>query len=75
VSGFALELANGLKPEFPPDRVGLNAGLDAVGGGGPEDDGAGADPAEYFAPDASATFWTMLSGLRSRSERAVTWTW
>lgn len=55
VCGCALELANGLKPELPPDRVGLKAGLFA-GGGGPEDEGGGIEPAEYFAPDASATF-------------------
>jgi hypothetical protein len=71
VGGFALELANGLKLELPPDRVGLKAGLFA-GGGGPDDEGDGALPAEYFAPDASATFCTIPSGVRSRSERAVT---
>lgn len=55
-SCFVLELSKGLKPEPPLDLVGLKAGLDAIGGGGPEEDGGGAVPAEYFAPDASATF-------------------
>ena len=69
-----LELANGLKPEVAVDRVGLKAGFDASGGG--SEDGVGATlPAEYLAPDASATFLTMPSGVRSRSERAVIWTW
>ena len=72
---LARELANGLKPEAAEDRVGLKAGFEATGGGGPEDDGGAALPAEYFAPDASATFWTMASGVRSRSDRAVIWTW
>ena len=26
---------------------------------------------EYFEPDESATFWTIPSGVKSRSERAV----
>ena len=50
------------------------AGLEAVGGGGPLDSGGAELPAEYFAPEASATFWTMPSGVRSRSDRAVIWT-
>jgi len=49
------ELASGLKPEVPVDRVGLNAGFEAIGGGGPDDEGA-APLDEYFAPEASATF-------------------
>lgn len=32
-------------------------------------------PLEYLEPDASETFSTIDSGVRSRSERAVTWTW
>jgi len=36
--------------------VGLKAGLDADGGGGPEEEGGAVDPEEYFAPEASATF-------------------
>lgn len=51
-----LELAKGLKPVGGPDLVGLKTGLEATGGGGPEAGGGAADPAEYFAPDASATF-------------------
>lgn len=68
---LARELANGLKPDAAVDLVGLKTGFEATGGGGPEDGGGAALPAEYFAPDASATFWTMLSGVRSRSDRAV----
>jgi hypothetical protein len=73
--GLDLELAKGLKLDAPPDRVGLKAGLEVTGGGGPDDGGGAALPAEYLAPDASATFCTMLSGVRSRSDRAVIWTW
>ena len=73
--GLDLELAKGLKLEVPLERVGLKTGLEANGGGGPEDAGGGALLEEYFAPEASATFLTMLSGVRSRSERAVIWTW
>ncbi len=51
-----LELAKGLKPEVPLDRVGLKTGFEANGGGGPEDCGGGALPEEDFAPEASATF-------------------
>jgi hypothetical protein len=72
--GLERELAKGLNPEVPDDRVGLKAGLEAVGGGGPLDGGGAELPAEYFEPEASATFWTMLSGVRSRSDRAVIWT-
>lgn len=59
----------GLKP--PPDRAGVKTGFDATEGLGPDLAGAGASPAEYFEPDESATFCTMPSGVRSRSERAV----
>lgn len=73
--GLDRELAKGLKPEVATlDRVGLKAGLEAVGGGGPEEVLGGLLGAEYFAPEASATFCTMPSGVRSRSERAVIWT-
>lgn len=71
---FDLELAKGLNPAPAPDLVGVNAGFEATGGGGPED-GGGALPAEYFAPEESATFCTIPSGVRSRSDRAVIWTW
>ena len=57
----------------PPIRVGVNTGLDEVGGGGPPEDEAGnAGPPAYFEPEASATFCTMPSGVRSRSDLAVT---
>ena len=63
--------AKGLNPRAPPVlRVGVKTGFDAAGGGGPLGVACGV-PAEYFEPDASATFWTMPSGVRSRSERAV----
>ena len=52
----------------------MKAGFEDTGGAGPAA-GAGALPTEYFEPDASATFWTMPSGVRSRSDRAVIWTW
>ena len=55
--------------------MGLNTGLDATAGFGAAAGAAEALPAEYFEPDASATFWTIPSGVRSRSDRAVTWTW
>lgn len=65
---------NGLKAaEPPPTRVGWKTGFDATGGGPPLLAGAFGPP-PYFAPDASATFCVMLSGVRSRSERAVTCT-
>lgn len=67
--------ARGLNPVPAPDLVGVNAGFEVTGGGGPEEDGGGALPAEYFAPEASSTFCIMPSGVRSRSERAVIWTW
>lgn len=37
--------------------------------------GGGASLLEYFEPEASATFCIIPSGVRSRSERAVIWTW
>lgn len=70
---LARVLANGLKPPDTPERVGLKTGFEATGGGGPPCALVEAPP-EYFAPDASATFCTMLSGVRSRSDRAVIWT-
>jgi hypothetical protein len=71
----ALERPRGLNPEPPPPTdVGVKTGfLDATGGGPLEEGMLG--PPEYFAPEASATFWMILSGVRSASERAVTWTW
>ena len=56
------------------DVVGVKTGLEATGGGAR----AGSEPAlpaEYLAPEASATFWTMVSGTRSLSDLAVIWTW
>jgi hypothetical protein len=53
--------------------VGVNTGFDATAGAAVG--AAEALPAEYFEPEASATFWIMPSGVRSRSDRAVTWTW
>jgi hypothetical protein len=64
-----------LKPDAPPDRVGVKTGLDAGGLGGPDAAGGGAELEEYLAPEASATFCTMPSGVRSESDRAVIWTW
>lgn len=66
----------GLKRLPPPPllRVGVKTGFEDTGGWGPlllED----AAPAEYLEPEASDTFWTIDSGVRSRSERAVIWTW
>lgn len=54
--------------------VGVNAGFEATDGFVAAATG-GASPLEYFEPEASATFWVILSGLRSRSDRAVIWTW
>lgn len=66
---LCLDAPKGLKPAPPPLlRVGVKAGLDDTGGGGP-DDAVGAP--EYLEPDASDTFCTMPSGVRSRSDRAV----
>jgi len=65
---------NGLKPPEPPTLLGMKTGLDATGGAGPLDWVVAAPPL-YFEPDESATFWTMLSGVRSLSDRAVIWTW
>ena len=62
----------GLYPPAPPVlRVGVKAGFDEIGGGGPAEPGVGVAPPEYFDPDASDTFWTMPSGVRSLSDRAV----
>jgi hypothetical protein len=52
----------------------VKTGFFAATGGGPPEEGT-FPPPEYLAPDASDTFCTILSGLRSASERAVTWTW
>jgi hypothetical protein len=72
-----LEVAflSGLYDEPVPLCVGVNTGFDGTTGFGAT---AGADealPAEYLAPEASATFRAILSGVRSRSDRAVIWTW
>lgn len=69
-----LVLANGLKPPETPDLVGLKTGFEATGGGGPDCEAVDPPP-EYLAPEASETFCTILSGVRSRSDRAVIWTW
>lgn len=55
--------------------VGVNTGFDATTGFGAAVGATGVLPAEYFEPEASATFWIMPSGVRSRSDRAVIWTW
>lgn len=62
-----------LKPvDDPPTWVGVNAGFDAAGGGGARSSLAlDAVSPEYLDPDASATLRIMLSGVRSRSLRAV----
>lgn len=52
----------------------MKAGFEAIEGL-IEAVGGGAVAEEYFAPEASATFWIMLSGERSRSDRAVICTW
>jgi hypothetical protein len=57
----------------PPIDFGVKTGFLAATGGGPPE-GMFAPP-EYFAPEASETFWMIFSGLRSASDRAVTWTW
>lgn len=50
------ELANGLKALVPPLlRVGVKAGFERTGGGGPPA-AVGTDPPEYLEPDASDTF-------------------
>ena len=54
--------------------VGVKAGFEDTGGRG----AAAVEeelPPEYFEPEASDTFCTMDSGVKSRSERAVIWTW
>lgn len=65
--------AKGLNAPAPLFCVGVNAGLEG-GGGGPPEVVDGEAP-EYLDPDASATFWTIDSGVRSRSDRAVICTW
>ncbi len=61
----------GLKtPPLALLREGVKTGFDETGGGGPLL-AATIPPPEYFEPDASDTFWTIDSGVRSRSERAV----
>jgi hypothetical protein len=52
--------------------VGVKTGFFAATGGGPLEGIFG--PPEYFAPEASETFCIIFSGVRSASERAVTWT-
>lgn len=67
--------AKGLKPPPPALlRVGVKAGLEETGGGGPLLLGSDPPP-EYLEPEASDTFLMMDSGVRSRSDRAVIWTW
>lgn len=51
--------------------VGVKTGLEAIGGGGPLDDAVGALSPEYLEPEASSTLRMILSGVRSRSDRAV----
>lgn len=55
----------------------MYAGLDdGAGGFGADAGGAvGILEDEYLAPEASPTFWTIDSGERSDSDRAVTCTW
>lgn len=60
---------------IPELCVGVKTGLEAIEGLVAAATGGGASLLEYFAPEASATFRMMLSGVRSRSERAVIWTW
>ena len=61
---------------LPPTFVGMNAGFAATGGRGLADaDDFGVAPPEYLDPEAFATFSRIPSGVMSRSERAVTWTW
>jgi len=55
--------------------VGVKAGFEATAGFVEAATGGGASLLEYFEPEASATFWMMPSGVRSRSDRAVIWTW
>ena len=70
-----LEFAKGLKaPAAPLLRVGVKAGFEDTGGGGPLLAEACGAP-EYLEPDASETFRTIDSGVRSRSDLAVTCTW
>jgi hypothetical protein len=68
-AGFGRDPVSGLKPPPPPTRVGVKAGFEVTGGGGPRNPGAVAG--EYFEPEESATFCIMPSGVRSRSDRAV----
>lgn len=59
-----------------PVLFGVNTGLVATEG--LEDTltgGWASEAAEYLAPDASATFCTIPSGVKSLSERAVICTW
>lgn len=75
VAGARERSPSGLNPEDPPPtRVGVNTGLEEAGGGGPLEVGI-EPPPEYLEPEASATFWMMLSGVRSRSDLAVISTW
>jgi hypothetical protein len=57
------------------DVVGVKTGLVFTGGGGALEPVFSELPAEYLAPEASATFRMMESTSRSLSERAVIWTW
>lgn len=59
----------GLYPPPPLLCVGVKAGLDATIGFVAA--ATGGAPAEYFEPDASATFCMIPSGVRSRSDLAV----
>ena len=54
-----------------PLCVGVNAAFEAIDGFVAAATGGGALLLEYFDPDASATFWTIPSGVRSLSDLAV----
>lgn len=64
--------------EYPPPPelcVGENTSLDATEGvvTAPVEE-VSKSPAEYLEPEESATFRMIPSGVRSRSDLAVTWT-
>jgi hypothetical protein len=61
----------GLYPPPPLLCVGVKAGFEVTDGFVAAATSGGALPAEYFDPEASATFCMIPSGVKSRSDLAV----